>query len=388
MTNWYRPSAREVARGYIVGTEDSRLPGGDDSLSARDALEQSLCHSLQRGPCVIAFSGGRDSSLLLAAAVHVARREGLPEPVPFTRVFPGIGEADEGHWQEMMIRHLGVIDWERREFGDELDVIGSIAQRHLLSHGLLWPAAIGSSVPLFEMVPGGVVLDGEGGDETLGVDTHRIAPLTDVFMAPRPVRVDRLRPALGALAPARVRLLRARKRWSTDSFEWLRPAVREDFIGELVDDYVNRPLSFASSLRSLLLRRGQIVGMHNRKLLAASYGVDLDSPLMNPTFVGALAREGGWLGRGSRTAVLRQLAGDLLPHAIVERRSKAAFNRAYIGPRSREFADGWQGFGIDEDLVDAELLRAAWLEEQAHWMTALLLQQAWLASQNRKNQTG
>ena len=48
----------------------------------RPTLERILLGALQRAPCVVAFSGGRDSSALLAEATRVARVHGLEDPVP------------------------------------------------------------------------------------------------------------------------------------------------------------------------------------------------------------------------------------------------------------------------------------------------------------------
>jgi asparagine synthase (glutamine-hydrolysing) len=377
----------EIARGYLIGTEGTVPPPIDRSQSARRALEQVVLHFLQRGTTGVAFSGGRDSSLVLAVAVHVARREGLPDPVPLTRVFPGIEEADEHEWQELMIRHLELDDWQRIEFDDELDVIGPIAQRHLLAHGLVWPAAIGASVPLLEALPGGALLDGEGGDEFLGYEIHRVGPVTHLLRSPRPIRRARVNAAVGSIAPKRVRSYLERRDAPGREFVWLRDEVRREFLTALAAEAVNRPLPFASSVRELLLRRAQVMGSRNRSILAASYGVEMASPLAHPEFVHAVAREGRFLGRGDRTTVLHHLAGDLLPGAIIERRSKAAFNRAYLGRHSRSFAESWVGGGINSRLVDPERLRDAWLEQPAHWMTAVLIQQAWLSTSQSSSTT-
>jgi asparagine synthetase B (glutamine-hydrolysing) len=61
-------------------------------------LERVLVRSLQRPPCLVAFSGGRDSAGVLAAASHAARRHGLPLPIPATYRFPGAAEVDESEW--------------------------------------------------------------------------------------------------------------------------------------------------------------------------------------------------------------------------------------------------------------------------------------------------
>ena len=73
---------------------------------------------LSRPPRIVSFSGGRDSSLVLAVVIRVARREGLPLPIPVT-VRPA-GDADhvEAGWQELVVRDLGLDDWVQVEIGE------------------------------------------------------------------------------------------------------------------------------------------------------------------------------------------------------------------------------------------------------------------------------
>jgi asparagine synthase (glutamine-hydrolysing) len=94
-------------------------------------LDAAILPALRHGPCLVSFSGGRDSSAVLAAAVAVARREGLPEPVPVTLRAPHAPRADESAWQERVVGHLGLGDWVRLDAGDELDAVGPHARRAL-----------------------------------------------------------------------------------------------------------------------------------------------------------------------------------------------------------------------------------------------------------------
>ena len=129
----------EIVFGYVFGHEGTIAPSSDATRTPREALERVVRDALLRPPCGVAFSGGRDSSLVLAVATHVARRDGLAEPVPITTVFPGVDDADESTWQELVVRHLELRDWQRIMIHDELDVIGPLAASHLLTDGLLWP---------------------------------------------------------------------------------------------------------------------------------------------------------------------------------------------------------------------------------------------------------
>ena len=111
-------------------------------------LEGAVLPALARPPCVVAFSGGRDSSAVLAVATGVAKKEGLPLPVPVTQVYPDNPETDETRWQELVIRHLGLTEWERVEVTGELDLLGPVARRLLTRHGLLWPPNFYTFEPL------------------------------------------------------------------------------------------------------------------------------------------------------------------------------------------------------------------------------------------------
>jgi hypothetical protein len=68
--------------------------------------------------------------------MRVARREGLPEPIPATLRFPEASDTDEDDWQEQVVRRLGCGDWTRLEFTDELDLVGPVARRVTATEGL------------------------------------------------------------------------------------------------------------------------------------------------------------------------------------------------------------------------------------------------------------
>ena len=76
-------------------------------------MEQLLLPALSCNPCLVAFSGGRDSSAVLATATRVARQHGLDEPVPVTYRYQQHPRTWEVEWQELVVRHLGLKRWER-----------------------------------------------------------------------------------------------------------------------------------------------------------------------------------------------------------------------------------------------------------------------------------
>ena len=129
----------EIASGLILGTLPEARAVPRAQVSARAALERAVLDAVARPPCFVSFSGGRDSSAVLALATRVARAEGLPLPIPATNVFPAVELTDEADWQERVVRHLGLDEWARLEHHDELDVVGEFAEDVLSRHGLLWP---------------------------------------------------------------------------------------------------------------------------------------------------------------------------------------------------------------------------------------------------------
>lgn len=140
----------EAATGWVAGHAGPHVRSAPTSTDPVEALGNAILPALARPPCVVAFSGGRDSSAVLAVAMHVARREGLPSPVALTRRWPTYPETDESAWQELVVKSLGVADWEKVEF-EENDVIGPTFAPSLRRLGVLWPPV--ATAPLCGLGP-------------------------------------------------------------------------------------------------------------------------------------------------------------------------------------------------------------------------------------------
>lgn len=371
-------SPREVATGWPTGR--SPVPDPDADLARqhpRAVLERLLLPALEHEPCLVAFSGGRDSSAVLAVATDVARRHGLSDPVPLTRRYVGDARADEAEWQELVARHLGLREWVRLDLTDDLDLLGDRAVAALRRYGQLWTPMLYVNLPMLEQARGGALLTGQGGDEVLG--SHRIAPLRALADAGRRARRRDVRRAVGAAAPNVLRTWWARRRVDPSVVPpWLRPEVARAHHAALVRDRAGEPLRADRSVEWLLGMRAIQAAFHNLDLLAREHGVRLVHPLLDVSFVAAMARAWGWRGPRDRTEALRWLVGDLLPDEICARVSKATFNTALFGPASRAFVEQWDGDGVDHELVDPDALRATWESDFPHGGSFALLQQAWL----------
>ncbi len=375
---YLRCTPLEAAAGWVHGREP-RPPLPRDLPTPRAALDDVIRPSLVDGPCYVTFSGGRDSSAILAAATDLARREGLALPVPVTRVYPGLPDTDESQWQRTVIDHLGLREWVRFEFRDgESDLLGDAAVAGLRRRGPIWPPALHAHDAVFGRLGQGALLTGEGGDAVLGA--RRIAAITLIRRTRRAPR-QLLLPALRSLLPRPLlRHAMTGMARSSDQARWLRPEAMAEHVRRVAEDAAAEPLRYSSSVWAIPGWRSFATIRHNHAIAAAEHGLRAVDPLLEDRFVASLARAGNILGFGDRTLTMWSLFSDLLPPAVLSRPTKAAFNHAHTGDRTREFARTWNGLGVDDTLVDPERLRQVWLSEEPTMATGTLLHQAWLAA--------
>jgi asparagine synthase (glutamine-hydrolysing) len=345
------------------------------------ALELVVLDALRRPPCLVSFSGGRDSSAVLAVATRVARREGLELPVPSTFRYPQAPGSEESEWQEMVVRSLGLTEWDRREIGTEIDLLGPVARRVLRRHGVLYHANTHIQALRFEGAAGATLISGNGGDHVLGGwPWGRLWAVLGARCRPRP---GDARLVARALAPRTVRARRAGRHAPTSELEWLRAGARAALAEAWAAARASEPLRWDEHVVSVARRRDLWLLTEPVAAIAREAGVDARNPLLDHRFLGALAVHGGRAGFASRTAAMEALFADVLPAPVVARRSKAHFAAALWGPDARAFAERWNGEGIPDELVDAEALRREWDRPTPRFESAMLLQAAWLASAAR-----
>lgn len=367
-------SALEIACGIGLGLgpEIDLVPAGPDPAAALAAVIEP---ALATPPCLVSFSGGLDSSLVLAVAVRVARRGGLPDPVPVTWRFADAPAAEESMWQEQVIDALGVTDWERLEGDGELDLTGPIATRVLARHGVRHPANAFLHEPLLARAAPGTLLTGFGGDQVLGLWRGRA--VADVLAGRRRPRRPFALSAARACAPPRLRSAVELRRGS--GFEWLRTPARRDALRLLADERSREPVAWPGHLRWQLRRRDTRISGDTFQAIAAGVGARILHPLLDPGFVAALARHGGWLGFGDRRATIAALFGDVIPPAVLARRDKAIFGEVFWRAPTRALMRAWDGEAVDRETVDPTALKAVWSGDGPFASTALLVHQIWLA---------
>jgi asparagine synthase (glutamine-hydrolysing) len=367
-------TALEIACAAMLGTDDREpLPtvrsGASLDVTVNDILEPALA----TGNCLVSFSGGRESAWLLAAATTAARSRGHADPVPATLRYPGASSASDALHQERIVSHLRLDDWERIEIGDELEILGPYAQRALLTVGLLFPATAYAMLPLLDRARGGWLL--AGGALTDFFTYWRWARLSEVLGARRRPRRRDVRDLAIAALPRRRRARLVGARLGAPS-PWLRPAAAAEAERLAIEAETNIPLRFDGALARQRTHRCHTGMRVSFDALAASAGARLALPFRDDRYIAALAAAGGRRGFGNRAATLSHLAGHLLPAELLRRSDGVSRNQAFFGDASRTFATQWSGDGVDDEVVDPEVLKTLWSEGSFPWASTMLLQSA------------
>ncbi len=371
----------DVAFGFAYGTSSQRrdTSAGSGTETPLAVLERLIASCLQQtGPCCVSFSGGVDSSLILAIATAVARRLGEPDPIPLTWRFDRSADrAQESRYQEAVIRELGLTDWQRLEAGDRLDWTGPVADRFLRRNGLVYPANAFMHAPLGEQARGGTLLTGIGGDQVLGL--WRGSEVAAVLSRRRRLRGGDLRRLAWATGPTPLRTRLGVRLRPVGHRDWLTPEAQQRLRRRIAEETYGEPVRWDRHLRWRLQRRDTALAREALEVLSVDSGAQVRAPLMEPDFVAALARSGGSWGVGDRGATLERWFSGLVPRAVAQRTDKAVFGQVFWGEHSlgvaRELAEGNL---TGSELIDPGGLAAAWRSPDGATGTALLLQERWL----------
>jgi asparagine synthase (glutamine-hydrolysing) len=368
----------ESATAEAIGEAEGEppLPPVDRTVHPLRAFEEAILPALMRPPCLVLFSGGRDSSAVLAVATSLARREGHALPIPTTHVFPAHAETDEAEWQRLVLDHLHLEEHLRQVFGPEHNLLGPAVQSSIRKHGILAPAGTHLLVPTLEEARGGSMLTGTDGDGLFNGGSF--GPARAMVASRRPT--IRLPLSLArAAAPRRLRNRAAHWR-GLPSTRWLRDATEAKYQSLHADQKASEPFRWEGFVRWWSRRRRLVTIREAVRTISQAHDVLTIQPLMEPNVLAALARHGGSWGYGTRTEALRSLFGHLLPDPVLTRTTKAIFTAPYWGADVKEFARTWDGSGLPDTLVDPEAVRRIWLSERPEFRTNLLLHIAWAST--------
>jgi asparagine synthetase B (glutamine-hydrolysing) len=369
-------SPLEISSGLVLppARRAPALPRLDPGTTPRLTFEAAIRPLLDRSPCLVSFSGGRDSSAVLATATHLARRDGLPLPVPVTHRFPG-ANTQETEWQEQVIAHLGLEDWVRLDGAGDLDCVGPVAVDVLRRHGLLWPCNAYFHAPIFGAAAGGAVLTGVGGDEAFSPSSWARA-FSVLRGQARPGPRNLMQVAF-AFSPRLVKRTLIR-RWLPEVCPWLRPAARGRVEAFVAAEAASEPLRWRRRYRDLADSGYLEICLDSLAVLAGDHDVRLAHPFHDARFLAALAALPRRERPASRTEAMRMLVGDLLPEPVLSRSTKARFDDVFWTGHARALVAGWDGEGVDPEIVDIDRLRAEWASPTPAAHTFTLLQSVWL----------
>lgn len=366
----------EVACNRVFGVREDPVLLPEHPPPLAEAVDAVLLDALQHSPCLVSFSGGRDSSVLLCRAVHLARREGLPLPVPATLLFPGDPYAEETEWQELVIGHLGLSDWERLVMQPgELSILGPIAADFQRRHGPVWPANMHMQIPLARMARGGLVITGFDGDGLFGQ-----WPYEGVWRGlRRPSRelLRHKRHLLGMAAPAGVRrrLLRPLAEAQLAWLPWLTAGALAEAARVFVTELAAEPAGWRRHVKWWLNRAvmGRVAWGYAR--IEDDTGARFCHPFVNPAVVAATAALGTGVAARGRGHLLGLVADGTAPPGVLGRATKAHFSLPMM-----EGIDPVLAEQADNSCVDSVALLGAWSEPLLRWGTSALVVNGWLRS--------
>jgi asparagine synthase (glutamine-hydrolysing) len=346
-----------------------------------DALIGQIAGLLDDQPCYVSFSGGRDSSLVLAAAVVACRERDHPPPIPVTYRFPNIPMTREDSAQEEVLVALRLSARIVLELVD-VDLLGPATTQMLCDYGPLWPAQALATAGCLRGLEPGLFLTGEGGDDVLGPRRiTRAARLLRMLVREQSVSARATSRAFAdAFAPTTARTTAVQRRIESHyGPSWLEPALRHDLVRKAAQLEAHEPARPSGWPRFYLGLPWVAVRLSNLRTLHAQIGFRWNAPLLSPTFLGAVIAHTHWWEYQDRAALLCRHFADLVPDLVLARQTKASFGTAFFGETTRAFARDWDGAGVPPG-VDAVRLRAEWLSAQPHVASASLVHYVWLAA--------
>ncbi len=298
LTEW------EVATGSVLGAADGAAVVGDPSCGGRAAvsalavIERAVLPALMRPPCMVSFSGGMDSSFVLAVAVRAARRHGLPDPVPVSWHVSAAPAADESARQAVVLAELRIVERVVLQAGDDLDFVGPVATRVLHRYGLLYPANLHLHLPILDLAGGGSLLTGVGGDQVLSAWTPRPSSVRSTVRDAVPVA------------------LRARRLQHRRPAPWLAPNAARELLRRRLTEARSEPPLGANRVTWQLRRRNLVMALDNLSAVAGDHDVRVVHALLDNDFHHALRLAAGTRAL-SREQLLELAADSRLPRCGV-----------------------------------------------------------------------
>jgi asparagine synthase (glutamine-hydrolysing) len=203
---------------------------------------------------------------------------------------------------------------------------------------------------------------------------HSARDRLDVRVRPVPRAIKR---AAFNLLPEQIRIgMRLRR---SSGLAWLRPEAQREIERKYRAMLRSRCPSWAESIRRIPDSRNFELTQSVFPAMARDAEVSLVQPFFDPAFIRAMGESAPPRGFPSRAVAMEIHFGDVLPPPVIQRTTKAVFDELHGGRWVREFAEAWDGCGIDSAMVEVEALRREWLSPRPEYRSLTALNAAWLA---------
>lgn len=370
----------DLAVGWLIGWEDRPpLPALPPGAGLRSVVEALLEPAVATGgPVGIPLFGGSGSAVILGVANDLARRGGHELPVPLSLVLEGTELEGEYVYQQRIVEHFGLQDrWERVDARGELELLGPHARAALTANGVQFPANVFWARPLLARLGGGTFVVSHGVEELASWWPYR--PLWETLRFRR--RPSVAAAALGLLAtlPPVARAAAVRRFRAAPSLPWLRPAAQAQ-LARATSELTPSP-RWAKALPQMRRQRCHTQVPRSYAQTAAEFGVGTVFPWQTPEIAAWVLADSTSAGAPPVQEMLPRWFGDLVPPDLPFRRDRANYGGLFYGPATRAFGRDWSGAGLDESLVDPQVLRRLWASDEHDWRSAALMQTAWLHDQ-------
>ncbi|HEY4120238.1 MAG TPA: asparagine synthase-related protein [Byssovorax sp.] len=327
-----------------------RIERADDRAYAdelRATFDEAVRARLRSArPIAANFSGGLDSTSIVASARRLAEREGARAVVAYRACFPDV-EGDETGYASAAADHLG-IDMHQIYPLEMLEAHRPSVERGSLDH-LFLPGSVMLELLIAAGRQGsdaGVFLTGMGGDQLLRpTDEEELWHLGVLRLADARAEAGSaarlaslaLRRAARSVVPMRVRLARHTRSRASGLWEAIAPELRAAFLNVRTDE-IDEAAALPAPDRVQRAMAAPLLDDHNigwvlslAEAAAAHFGVEHRHPFLDRRVVELLLAVPHRLrhARGVSKGILRTAMQGDLPPVLLRRPDKMSFN-AYV----------------------------------------------------------
>jgi asparagine synthase (glutamine-hydrolysing) len=167
------------------------------------------------------------------------------------------------------------------------------------------------------------------------------------------------------------------RRSRDDLFPWLRHEESHELTRRYLAERRREPRRLGHRIAWHISRRDLVTTRASLALIAADHDVTMVNPFLDNRFLAALTARAGRRLCPTRNELLSEIVGGCAPAVVTAPRPKARFLEVFLRSPTMRFVHGWNGGGVDQDLVDCTALRDLWSRWPIPPGTAPLVQYLW-----------